>query len=195
MEPTTTLNRIRANDPCRLGWEKLLRNLGKTRGDDEALPFSKILKSNGLRDTLWCMQVEPHYAREWRLFAVACARQVQHLMTDPKRIALIDVAERCALGQISKFDMTWERNNAEFSKDPVSDVAWFACDPDAYRAAIDAAWDAEQAMGSAAAWNDERGFAGAEAWDKAAADARAAQTAELLRLLTESSPVTAEQTP
>ena len=33
-----------------------------------------------------------------RLFAVRCARRVQHLMTDPRSIAALDVAERHAKG-------------------------------------------------------------------------------------------------
>lgn len=36
--------------------------------------------------------------RELRLFAVWCARQVQHLMTDQRSIAALDVAERHANG-------------------------------------------------------------------------------------------------
>lgn len=36
--------------------------------------------------------------RELRKFAVWCARQVQHLMTDPRSVAALDVAERHAEG-------------------------------------------------------------------------------------------------
>ena len=32
---TTTLNRIRAHEPCSKGCEKLLKGLGKTQADDE----------------------------------------------------------------------------------------------------------------------------------------------------------------
>ena len=44
----TTLNKIRARSPCESGWTKLLEHLGKTTADDEPLPFSVILESNGL---------------------------------------------------------------------------------------------------------------------------------------------------
>jgi hypothetical protein len=98
---TTTLNRIRAHGPCADGWQKLLAGLGKTNADDEPLPFARILEINGILDALWCCRVEPQYAREWRLFAVWSARQVQHLMTDPRSIAALDVAERHAQGQAS----------------------------------------------------------------------------------------------
>ena len=39
--------------------------------------------------------------KELRLFAVFCARQVQHLLTDPRSIDAIDVAERFAHGEAS----------------------------------------------------------------------------------------------
>jgi hypothetical protein len=95
----TTLNKIRAFSPCQSGWTKLLAHLGKTSGDDELLPFSVILESNGLDDALWCCHTAPEYDREWRLYAVWCIRQVQHLMRDPRSIAALDVAERFANGQ------------------------------------------------------------------------------------------------
>ena len=96
---TTTLNRIRAHGPCADGWQNLLAGLGKTAADDEPLPFARILEINGIVDALWCCRAEPQYAPEWRLFAVWCARQVQHLMTDPRSIAALNVAERHAQGQ------------------------------------------------------------------------------------------------
>ena len=79
---TTTLNRIREHGPCINGWAKLLRHLDKTGADDEPLPFAGIVESNGLDDALWCCRAAPQHSHEWRLFAVWCARQVQHLMTD-----------------------------------------------------------------------------------------------------------------
>ena len=53
----TTLNKIRDNQPCKEGWEKLLKHLGKTQADDEPLPLLTILDSNGLEDTLWSLRV------------------------------------------------------------------------------------------------------------------------------------------
>ena len=100
-ELTTTLNRIRKQSPCEPGWAKLLAGLGKTKADDEELPFSKILEINGLENTLWCTRVEPQHNRLWRLYAVWCARQVQHLMTDPRSINALNVAERFANGNAS----------------------------------------------------------------------------------------------
>ena len=81
---TTTLNRIREHKPCREGWEKLLKHLGKTNPDNESLPFSVIVESNGIEDALWCCRAEPQHWKEWRLFAVWCGRQVEHLVNDER---------------------------------------------------------------------------------------------------------------
>jgi hypothetical protein len=109
---TTTLNRIRKHGPCREGWEKLLAGLGKTAPDDEPLPFARIVEINGLDDALWCCRVEPQHAREWRLFAVWCARQVQHLMKDARSIAAMNVAERHANGQATDNELAAARDAA-----------------------------------------------------------------------------------
>ena len=94
----TTLNKIRAHGPCRDGWEKLLRHLGKTEADDEPLSIETILDSNGLADALWCLQAVKGRDREIRLYAIWCARRVQNLMSDPRSVAALDVAERHARG-------------------------------------------------------------------------------------------------
>ena len=126
---TTTLNRIRAHRPCCAGWEKLLRGLGKLQADDEPLPYADILRINGLDDALWCCRAEPQYSKEWRLYAVWCARRVQHLMTDARSVAALDVAERHAHGQATDDELAA-----------------------ASAAARDAAWDADRDAARAAAW-------------------------------------------
>jgi hypothetical protein len=103
---TTTLNKIRAHNPCEDGWEKLLKGFGKTKADDEPLPFVQILEINGLDDALWCLRAEPQYAKEYRLLAVAYARHVQHLNPDPRVKNAIDVAERYANGEATDEELT-----------------------------------------------------------------------------------------
>src|SRR3990172_7273406 len=134
----TTLNKIRAHSPCEEGWKKLLAHLGKTQADDEPLPFATILESNGIDDALWCCRAAPEYDKEWRLFAVWCARQVQHLNTDPRVNAAIDMAEKFANGLATAEELAaaW---------DAARDAAWAAAWAAARDAAGDAAW--------AAAWN------------------------------------------
>ena len=68
--------------------------------------------------------------RELRKFAVWCARQVQHLMTDPRSVAALDVAERHAEGLATDEELA-------------------AAGAAAWDAAVDAAGDARDAQ---AAW-------------------------------------------
>lgn len=91
---TTTLNAIRQHSPCKSSWEKLLKSLNKTQADDEPLSFEYILNTLNLDDALWCMRAAPKHDNYWRLYAVWCARQVQHLMTDPRSLKALDIAER-----------------------------------------------------------------------------------------------------
>ncbi len=139
----TTLNKIRECSPCAEGWEKLLAHLGKTKADDVPLPFTDILESNGLDDALWCMRSAPEYDKDWRLFAVWCARQVQHLMTDQRSLNALDVAERLANGQATEKELAAARDAAmDAAWDAAMDAAWDA----AMDAAMDAAWDAQKAQ-------------------------------------------------
>ena len=156
---TTTLNAIRAHDPCKGGWTKLLTHLGKTRADDEPLAFSTILDSNGLNDAIWCCRAAPQYNKEWRLFAVWCARQVQHLITDPRSLAALDVAEQYADVLATDAEFAAAEIAADAATDAATDAAWAARDAawdarDAAWAARDAAWDARDAAwpARAAAW-------------------------------------------
>lgn len=98
MKFMTTLNDIRACHPCANVWEKLLGTLGKTKADDEPLSLPTILDSNGLDDALWCARAFKGHDRDFRLFGVWAARQVQHLMTDPRSLNALDVAEQFANG-------------------------------------------------------------------------------------------------
>jgi hypothetical protein len=166
---TTTLNRIRAHGPCEDGWRKLLAGLGKTRADDEPLPFAAILRINGLDDALWCVRAEPQHEREWRLFLVWCGRQGQHLLIDPRSIAALDVAESYALGMATDYELRVARAAAE----DAAEATW---------AAARAAWAAALAAKRAAA-RDAALAAGAAARDAAGDGEREAQAAEFLRIV------------
>lgn len=152
----TTLNKIREHRPCTSGWEKLLTYLGKAKADDEPLSIATILDSNGLDDALWCLQAVEGYDREIRLFAVWCARQVQHLMADQRSLDALDVAERYANGQATKGKLT---------------DAWYAARAAAVRAAYaaryaeDAAWEAARyAAAAASAAAEDARYAREAAW-------------------------------
>jgi len=71
--------------------------------------------------------------KQLRLFAIRCARRVQHLMTDPRSIAALDVAERYANGEATDDELSAARDAASAA---ARAAAWDASD---------AAWDAERA--------------------------------------------------
>ena len=106
MTVTTTLNKIKQHDPCSDGWKKLLKHLGKTQADDEEFPMSIIIESNGLYDCLWALRSRPDLSNLWKLFAVKCARQVEHLMTDDRSINALNVAERHAQGKATDDELS-----------------------------------------------------------------------------------------
>ena len=162
----TTLNAIRKHRPCSGGWTKLLAYLGKKKADDEPLAITTILDSNGLADALWCLRAVTGHDREIRLYAVWCARRVQHLMIDPRSIAALDVAERYANNLATEHDL-------EAARDAAGEAAWDAAWAAAWAAAGDAAW--------AAAWAAAGGAAGGAAGDAA----RAAQAARLREVCAE----------
>jgi hypothetical protein len=158
----TTLNRVREHHPCADGWRKLLTHLNKTQADDEPLALATILQSNGLDDAIWCLRAVDGHEKEMRLYAVWCARQVQHLMKDPRSLAALDVAERHAHGQATDDELAA-----------------------AGAAALAAAWDAAREAAWAAAWAAASAAAVAAwdaAWDAASAAAREAQIAEFVRV-------------
>jgi len=207
---TTTLNRIRAYAPCAEGWAKLLAGLGKTEADDEPLPYAEVVRINGIDDALWACRSEPQHAREWRLFAVWCARRVQHLMTDPRSIAALDIAERHANGTATDAELDAAQEAAQeaarhatreaarhaarhATREAARHAARHATREAAQGAARHAAWQAAQgAQGAAqeAAWAVARDAARAATWDVAWAAqeaawqaARAEQTAEFLHIV------------
>ena len=157
----TTLNKIRACSPCADGWSKLLTHLGRKSADDAPVTILEILASNGIDYALWCLQAVDGRDKELRLLAVSFARQVQHLLTDPRSISAIDVAERFANGLATQDEL-----------DAASAAASAAAVTTAGAAAWAAAWAAAGAAARAAAW----AAAGAAAW---AADG-AAQTRLLI---------------
>ena len=99
---------------------------------------------------------------ELRLFAIRCARQVQHLMDDQRSINALDVAELHINGFATDEELTAARAAA--------DAAWVAAA---------AAWDADWAAAAAraAAWASSGAYAAAAADADSAAAAVAARAA------------------
>jgi hypothetical protein len=172
---TTTLEKIREKSPCQEGWKKLLATLNKTKADSEPVSFIQILDSNGLNDALWCLRAEPEnksVQKKARLFAVFCARQHEHLLTDERSKNAINVAERFANGKASQEELESAAASAAAIESAwaASAAAW-AARAAAIDAAIDAAMEAARAAAMAATW--------------AARAARAAQRNEFTRLFGE----------
>ena len=161
---TTTLRQIRQHNPCREGWRTLLSALGKTEVDDEPLPLTTILQSNGLDDALWCLRTITGYDKEIIRFALACVQEVRHLMTDQRSLDALDAVERHLESPLSKQEL--DRVLAE------ARAAWAAA-----WAAVWAARAAAEAAEAARAAAEAAPRAAAEAaW--AAARAAAAEAAE-----------------
>lgn len=172
----TTLRGIRAAHPCGLGWERLLRSLGKTTADDEPLSLEAVLDSNGVKDAIWCLRTVEGVDRQARLFAVACARRVQHLMTDERSLDALEVAERYAMGGASDDELAAARAAAAGATYAAFDFAVADDGVAAYVAALAAIFAADAVVAAA--------YVAALAADAAAdvGDERAWQAEEFRRL-------------
>ena len=148
---TTTLRKIRQHNPCRKGWRTLLSYLGKTGADDDPLPLVTILQSNGLDDALWCLRTVAGYDKEIIRFALACAQEVKHLMTDQRSLDALDALERHLESPLSKRELNKVVAEAGAARTAAArTAAWAAAraaeaEEAAAWAAVEAAWAAEAA--------------------------------------------------
>ena len=159
MIATTTLNKIRDNQPCGKGWLKLLKHLGKTTADDQTITLKTILDSNGFGDALWCLRASDASEFEMRKFARLCAQDVLHLWDAPEIV--------------KRYLETGDENIRENARAAANTAAWAAACA-AWGAARDAAWAAAWAA-ACAAWGAARDAA--DAWDAADATWGAARDA------------------
>ena len=128
--------------------------------DNKSIPFE---------DRLWViMRTDLVSEKLMRLFAVWCARQVQHLMKDERSLKALDVAEAFANGGATKEELTAARAAA---REAAWDAAWGAT----RAAAREAAWAAARAAAREAAW--------AAAWEAAWDAAWGAQETKLREML------------
>ena len=167
---TTTLRQIRQHNPCREGWRTLLSALGKTEVDDEPLPLTTILQSNGLDDALWCLQTLTGHDEEIIRFALACVHEVSHLMTDQRSLNVLDALERHFESPLSKQEIDRVLAEARAAEAAVraAEAVWAA------EAAAEVVWAAR-----AVAWAARAAVWAARAAAEAAeAAAEAAEAAE-----------------
>jgi len=157
---TTTLNAIRAANPCTDGWTKLLSTLGKTRADDEPLDLLTVLDSNGLDDALWVLSYAMPDDRLARHFQAWCAEQVVHHFEAERPD---DHRVRNQIAMLRSDEASDEERAAAraAAMDAARDAAWAAAWAAARAAARDAGWDAARD----AAWAAARDAAWDAAWD------------------------------
>ena len=160
-QSTTTLSRIRDEEPCKDGWAKLLAHLGKTAADDEPLDLLTVLDSNGLDDALWVLSYAMPDDRLARHFQAWCAEQVLHIF-EAERPNDMRVRDQIAMLRNDEATVA--------ARDAARDAAWDAARDAARDAAWDAAWDAARDAAWDAAW---------DAWD-AAWDAQEKQLRKML---------------
>jgi hypothetical protein len=152
-----TLADLRKEGACHDGYNKVVRMLqGREFTDEdsdrtsyirfpykESIPLTKILESNNLDDALWAVRCVKGSDRDLRLFAVWCARQVQHLMKDQRSIDALNVAEKFANGEATQGELAAARDAAmDAARDAARAAAWDAAWAAAWAAARDAAMDA-----------------------------------------------------
>lgn len=184
---TVTLAALREAGACYGGYNKLVRSIqGKAFSMEDAdreayirlrhdaeIPLLDILKSNGLDDALWVLHCVLDADRDLRLFAVWCARQVEHLMEDQRSKDALNVAERFVNGEATDEerdaarDAAWDAARGA-TRAAARDAAWPAWA--AARAAQDAAWGAARAAARAA--RDAARCAAGDAAEDAAEDAQ-----------------------
>jgi hypothetical protein len=159
MTLTTTLAALREKCACVSRYNKLACHVGAIEFNEsmeewvevdhqEAIPLQVIVENNGLDDALWALRAieqTPDLVRAERLFAVWCARRVQHLMRDERSVAMLDVAERHANGLATDDELAAARD-AWAAKDAARAAA--GASRDAASAAAMAAWAAARAAAS-----------------------------------------------
>ncbi|WP_176158796.1 hypothetical protein [Burkholderia multivorans] len=176
---TVTLAALRKAGACYDGYNKLVRSLqGQPFTDededresyihfkhDAEIPLVDVLNSNGIDDALWSLRCVSGADRDIRLFAVWCARQVEHLMEDQRSKDALNVAERFANGEATEEERAAAGAAAGAAARDARDARDVrAAARDAARAAAgDAAWAAARAAAGNAAWVAAR----AAAWDAA----------------------------
>lgn len=154
----TTLNKIKAFEPCKDGWLKLLTFLNKKEADDEELSLLDIFESNGLNHAIWALRAVDGFEKEKRLMACDFAESVVHLAKDERSVNAIKVSRDYANGLATKEEL----NSAKY-------VAWAA------RAASSAAGSAGITDASDAAADAARSASSAADWTAAGAAEREKQ--------------------
>lgn len=190
---TTTLRRIREGSPesgraCKRGYTKLIKTLGKTKGDDGPVTVLQVLDSNGLNDAIWVLSYAMPDDRLARHFQAWCAEQVLHLF---EAEFPGDMRVRDQIAMLRNDSATEEQR--EVARAAALAAAGRALWGASQAAAGGALWAAKAAAGGVeaapgdAVWAAQTvaQAAGGEAATGAGHDARVAQEAQLRKMLEE----------
>ena len=126
-----TLPALRKAGACVDDYNRLVRTLqgleftvddaGRTKWlgfvHKDPVSIRTILDSNGIDDALWALRCIDNADddKDVRLFAIWCARQVDHLMTDARSKTALDVAERHAHGLATDDELAAARAAARYA--------------------------------------------------------------------------------
>ncbi|MBI0460489.1 hypothetical protein [Dickeya dianthicola] len=81
--------------------------------DDEQFAAASVVTAEYISDAIWALRIRPEHQNLWRKYAIWCARQVQHLMTDERSRNALDVAWRHADGQATDEELNAARAAAD----------------------------------------------------------------------------------
>lgn len=187
MRLTTTLNRIRACEPCRPGWRKLLDYLGKDFDPDAEINLLTLLDSNNVPDLLWTLQATVQDSRRVASqLAIEFAEQALPMFErrypdDARPRRAIQAARDYLDGKIAVEELRAARSDAAYA---AYDAVYAAY---ADHAAYDAVYAADAAY--AAAYSADAAYADYAAYNAVyaaaySADARKKQ-AEMIRSILE----------
>jgi len=132
----TTLNKIKQHHPCKEGWKRLLKSLNKTEVDNDALSLITILKSNGIKDAIWCLRCFDYL--DYCLFLAGIAESVLPIYeknnNSLKPCKCIQAIRDFKAGKIGKVEL---KDAAYIAAADAADVAYnttyIAADADAAR--------------------------------------------------------------
>jgi len=153
MTITITLNEIKAFNPCKNGWIKLLTSLNKTKSDDTPVTFSYIVESNSVADSLWCLRVlSKKYLKERCYLMAEMAESVAYLYNKDDRVdECIKAIKEYGEGLITREELNKKKSAVyDASASAYADASAFAA-LSAYGAVLSAGADADASASTASA--------------------------------------------
>ena len=166
------LNDIKSHSPCKNGWEKLLKSLGKTKADDTLVTFSYIAENNSVSDALWCLRCidTVKHKKEIALLMYDISNSVLHLTNDKRVKSIKDFAnDKITAEQLrSAADVVLAADAALAAADAADAAVWAAADAAVWAAADAAVWAADAADAAVWAAADAAVWAAADAANTAA---------------------------